>query len=153
MNQGCWQKNDKKAVNQDDKCAVNHGDKCAVNHDDKKMLSTKITIMLSTMHTYSTNIKMTKNMQSKLNKQSLIVTIVAWWNNCISLITRNVCETCMPPTLKCHCDLDLWPRNPKFNRGHLLMTNHHTKLEEFFSYWSDKVCLRTNRLTNMYKAI
>ena len=37
----------------------------------------------------------------------------------------------MPPKLKCHCDLDLWPRNPKFNRGHLLvMTNHHTKLED-----------------------
>ena len=26
---------------------------------------------------------------------------------------------------------DLWPRNPKFNRGQLLvMTNHHTKLED-----------------------
>ena len=28
-------------------------------------------------------------------------------------------------------NLDLWPRNPKVNRGHLLvMTNHHTKLED-----------------------
>ena len=36
-----------------------------------------------------------------------------------------------PPKLKCHCDLDLWPRNPKFNRSHLLvMTKHHTKLED-----------------------
>ena len=36
-----------------------------------------------------------------------------------------------PPKLKCHCDLDLWPRNPKFNRGHLLVkTNHHTKVED-----------------------
>ena len=26
--------------------------------------------------------------------------------------------------LYCHCHLDLWPRNPKYNRGHLLiMTN------------------------------
>ena len=26
---------------------------------------------------------------------------------------------------------DLWPRNPKFNKGHLLvMTNHHTKFED-----------------------
>ena len=32
------------------------------------------------------------------------------------------------PKLKCYCDLDLWPRNP--NRIHLLvMTNHHSKLE------------------------
>ena len=31
--------------------------------------------------------------------------------------------------LKCH--LDLWPRNPKFSGGHLLvMTKHHTKLED-----------------------
>ena len=45
--------------------------------------------------------------------------------------TRNICGTCMPPKLKCHCDLDLWSRNPIFNRGHLLfMTNHHTKLED-----------------------
>ena len=44
--------------------------------------------------------------------------------------TRNVCETWMPPKLKCYCVLDLWPRNPKFNRGHILvMTNHHTKIE------------------------
>ena len=34
-----------------------------------------------------------------------------------------------PPKLKCHCDR--WPWNPKVNRGHLLvMTNHHTKLED-----------------------
>ena len=46
-------------------------------------------------------------------------------------LTRNVCETCMLPNLKCHCDLDLCPRNPKFNRGHLLVMNkHHTKLED-----------------------
>ena len=32
----------------------------------------------------------------------------------------------MPPN-----DLDLWLRNPKFNRDHLLvMTNHHTKFED-----------------------
>ena len=37
----------------------------------------------------------------------------------------------MPPKLICLCDLGLWPRNPKFNRGHLLvMNNHHTKLED-----------------------
>ena len=49
-----------------------------------------------------------------------------------SPITRNVCETCNAPhKLKCHCDLDLWPRNSKFNRVHLLvMTNHHIKLED-----------------------
>ena len=41
-----------------------------------------------------------------------------------------------PPTdslfnIQCHFDLDLWPRNPKFNRGHLLvMTNLHTKFED-----------------------
>ena len=35
-----------------------------------------------------------------------------------------------PPKLKCHYDLDLWSRNPKFNKGHLIvMTNYHTKLE------------------------
>ena len=43
------------------------------------------------------------------------------------MFVKHVC----PPKLKCHCDLDLWPRNPKFNRGHLLvMTKHHTKLED-----------------------
>ena len=36
-----------------------------------------------------------------------------------------------PPKLKCHCDLELWPRKPKFNKCHLLvMTNHYTKLED-----------------------
>ena len=36
-----------------------------------------------------------------------------------------------PPKLKCHCHLDLWPGNTKFNRGHLpVMTNHHIKLED-----------------------
>ena len=36
-----------------------------------------------------------------------------------------------PPSLKLKCDLDLWPRNPKFNRSHLLiMTNHYPKLED-----------------------
>ena len=43
------------------------------------------------------------------------------------MFLKHVCS----PKLECHCDLDLWPRNPKFNRGHLLdMTNHHTKLED-----------------------
>ena len=79
------------------------------------------------------------------------------------MFVKHVC----PPKLKCHCDLDLWPRNPKFNRGHLLvMTNHHTKLDvsfgyEFCSYWLDKVCLLTDqptdqptdRLTDICKAI
>ena len=33
--------------------------------------------------------------------------------------------------LHCHCNLDLWPRNPKHNRGNLLiMTNLHTKFED-----------------------
>ena len=42
------------------------------------------------------------------------------------MFVKHVCA----PKLKCHCDLDLWPRNPKVNRGHLLiMTNHLTKLE------------------------
>ena len=51
--------------------------------------------------------------------------------SCIASKTRNVCETCIPPKLTFHCDLELWPRNPKFNRGHLLvMTNHNTKLED-----------------------
>jgi hypothetical protein len=32
--------------------------------------------------------------------------------------------------LQGQCDLDLWPLDPKINRGHLLvMTNHHTKFE------------------------
>ena len=60
------------------------------------------------------------------------------------MFVKHVC----PPKLKCHCDLDFWPRNPKFFRGHLLvMINNYTKLEDpsaIFSYWSDKVCLRTN---------
>ena len=66
------------------------------------------------------------------------------------MFVKHVC----PPKHKCHCDIDLWPRNPKFNRGYLLVTtNHHTKLEspwahnEFSSYWSDKVCLRTDTPT------
>ena len=49
----------------------------------------------------------------------------------------------------------LWPRNPKFNSRHLLvMSNHHTIIRrtlggyEFFSYWSDKVCLRTKGPTD-----
>ena len=42
------------------------------------------------------------------------------------MFVKHVC----PLKLKCHCDLDLSPRNPRFNRGHLLvMTNHHTKVE------------------------
>ena len=43
------------------------------------------------------------------------------------MFVKHVCY----PTLKCHFYLDLKPRNPKFNRGHLLaMTNHRTKLED-----------------------
>ena len=43
------------------------------------------------------------------------------------MFVKHVC----PPKLKCHYDLDLRPRNPQFNMGHLLvMTNHHTKLED-----------------------
>ena len=43
------------------------------------------------------------------------------------MFVKHVC----PPKFKCQCDLDLCPRNSKFNRGHLLvMTNdHHIKLE------------------------
>ena len=42
------------------------------------------------------------------------------------MFVKHVC-----PKLKCHCDLDLLPRNPKINRGHLLvMTNPNTKLED-----------------------
>ena len=49
-----------------------------------------------------------------------------------------------PPKLKCHCDLDLWPRNSKINRGHLLvMTSHHTKLEDPWAI-SSLVIDRTN---------
>ena len=52
-----------------------------------------------------------------------------WWKQQQQrkMFVKHVC----PPKLKCHCDLDLWPRNPKFNRGHLLvMANQHTKLED-----------------------
>ena len=35
------------------------------------------------------------------------------------------------PKLKRHCGIDFLPRNPKFNKGHLLvMTNHHTKSQD-----------------------
>ena len=64
------------------------------------------------------------------------------------MFLKHVC----PPKLNCHCDLNLWPRNPKFNRGCLLvMTNHYTKLED---PWLDKICLwtdwRTDVLTNQH---
>ena len=43
------------------------------------------------------------------------------------MFVKHVCSS----NLKWHCYLDLWPRNHKFNRGHLLvMTNHHNKLED-----------------------
>ena len=61
-----------------------------------------------------------------------------------------------PPKLKCHCDLDLSPRNPKLNRGHLLvMTNNHAKLEDPWAM-SSLVIDRTRYvygLTYMCKAI
>ena len=43
----------------------------------------------------------------------------------------------------------------KFNRGHLLvMTNNQNQVKrslgyEFSSYWSDKVCLRMDRTTDL----
>ena len=69
-------------------------------------------------------------------------------------------KTCMPPPN----DFDLWPRNPKSNRGHqLVMTNHHTKLEDPWAMSSlviDRtrfVYIPTDRLTyrwtDMCKAI
>ena len=69
-------------------------------------------------------------------------------------LTRNVCETCIPPKLKHHCDLDLWPRNPKFSRGHLLViTNYHYKLEDPWAV-SSLVINRTRFVrTDMCKAI
>ena len=46
--------------------------------------------------------------------------------------------------LLCHCDLDLWTRNSKFERGHLLvMTNQNTNLEDPWSI-SPLVIYRTN---------
>ena len=64
-----------------------------------------------------------------------------------------------PPKLKCHHDLDLWPRNPKFNRGHLLvMINHHTKLEDSWAMCSQVIVWTsfvyrwpTNRQTDIAK--
>ena len=42
------------------------------------------------------------------------------------MFVKHVCS----PKLKCHCNLDLCPRNPKFKRGHLLViSNHHIKLD------------------------
>ena len=56
------------------------------------------------------------------------------------MFVEHVC----PPELKYHCDVDLWPRNPKFNkfnRGHLLiMTNHHTKLKD---HWAMSSLVKT----------
>ena len=41
------------------------------------------------------------------------------------MFVKHVCPYPQP------CDIDLWPRYHKFNRGHLfVMTNHHTKLED-----------------------
>ena len=72
------------------------------------------------------------------------------------IFVKHVC----PPYLKCHCDLDLWPRNPKFSRGSF--TSHDQPLyqvrrslgDEFCSYWLDKICHGlTDRLIDMCKAI
>ena len=75
-------------------------------------------------------------------------------------IMKHVC----PPKLKCHCDLDFRPRNPKFSRCHLLvMTNHHTKLEDPWAmsflvidqtrFVYRRTDLPTDGLTDMCKAI
>ena len=43
----------------------------------------------------------------------------------------------VPLTLKCHCDLDICPRNPKFNRGHLLVvTKDYTKKSSIVIDWT-----------------
>ena len=61
-----------------------------------------------------------------------------------------------PPKLKYHCDHNLYSRNLKFNRDHLLvMTNYHTKLEDPWAMssqvidWTRFVC----GPTDMCKAI
>ena len=59
--------------------------------------------------------------------------------------TRNVCEACMPPKLKCHCDLDLETPNSKASS-----TGHD---QPTYQVRSDKFCLRTDRPTDMCKAI
>ena len=76
-----------------------------------------------------------------------------------SFTAMNTSSSCKNFYLKLYASFSVekhwpfWPRNPKFNRGHLLvMTNHHTKLEDP-SYWSDKVCLRTDQPTDICKAI
>ena len=47
------------------------------------------------------------------------------------VITRNACETCMPPSLNVTVTLTFDLESPNSVRGHLLvMTNHHTKLED-----------------------
>ena len=60
------------------------------------------------------------------------------------MFVKHVC----PTKLKYYCDL--WPRNPKFNK----LSNSHDQPPyqvrrplgiEFSSYWSDKVCLQTDR--------
>ena len=60
------------------------------------------------------------------------------------MFLKHVC----PPKHKCHCDLDLWSRNPKLYRGHLLVITSQVRRSldcEFSSNWSDKVCLPTDQ--------
>ena len=68
----------------------------------------------------------------------------------LKIIDQCVFKLLIGQGFELQCDLDLWPRNAKFNRGHLLVRiNHHTKWEvlwdmSYLSYWSDKLCLRTD---------
>ena len=49
--------------------------------------------------------------------------------------------------LHCHCDLDLWHRNPKFSRGHLIvMDKPPYQVRRFMAYkFLSYGCLRTDR--------
>ena len=58
----------------------------------------------------------------------------------------------MPPKPKCHCDFDLWPRNPNLkwsstSHDQPLYQVRRSLVYEFSSYSSDKVCLWTDRPT------
>ena len=49
---------------------------------------------------------------------------------------------------KCHYDLDLWPKNPKFNMVHLLvMTNHHNKKKDPRSMCSQIIIPYTRKVS------
>jgi hypothetical protein len=74
----------------------------------------------------------------------------------VKLLIKNSCF------LQIQCDLDLWPLDPKINRGHLLvMYNHHTKFKvprfkcslvidrKTFGLWTDRP---TDRPTDKCKA-